>query len=61
MTYPSIYNLNGFEDRDAYLDSLRDEYGTEAVDMASSVLPESEDFDGLITMLEDMADSDDWF
>lgn len=49
----SVYELNGFDSREDYLDSLRDEYGAELVDALTSVLPESEDFDGLITELED--------
>jgi hypothetical protein len=51
----SIYTDNGFKDRNQYLDSLREDYG-EAVDLLTSVLPASEDFDGLLTALEDMAD-----
>jgi hypothetical protein len=51
----SIYTDNGFTDRNQYLDSLREDYG-EAVDLLASVLPASEDFDGLLTALEDMAD-----
>jgi len=51
----SIYTDNGFIDRNQYLDSLREDYG-EAVDLLTSVLPASEDFDGLLTALEDMAD-----
>jgi len=50
-----IYLANGFQDRDDYLDSLREDYG-DAVDLLTSVLPASEDFDGLVTALEDMAD-----
>jgi hypothetical protein len=52
-TNPSVYELNGFDDREDYLDSLREEYGAELVDALTSVLPPSEDFDGLITELED--------
>ena len=51
----NVYQLNGFLDRAEYLDSLRDEYGAELVDALTSVLPESEDFDGLISELEDNA------
>ena len=50
-----IYQQNGYKDREDYLDSLREDYG-EAVDILTSVLPPSEDFDGLITSLEDMND-----
>ena len=49
----SIYTDNGFADRDEYLNCLRDEYGT-AVDVLISILPPSEDFDGLVTTLEDL-------
>lgn len=48
----SIYTDNGYADREDYLHCLREEYG-EAVDLLISVLPASEDFDGLITSLED--------
>ena len=49
----TIYQQNGFDSRQDYLDSLRDEYGSDLVDALTSVLPQSEDFDGLITELED--------
>jgi hypothetical protein len=49
----SVYQQNGFEDREDYLESLKEEYGEELVDALTSVLPPSEDFDGLITELED--------
>ena len=48
-----IYQQNGYKDREDYLDSLREDYG-DAVDILTSILPPSEDFDGLITSLEDM-------
>lgn len=48
----SIYTDNGYADREDYLNNLREEYG-ELVDILTSVLPPSEDFDGLITELED--------
>lgn len=49
----SVYEQNGFDDREDYLDSLREEYGADLVDALTSVLPASEDFDGLIVELED--------
>ena len=49
----NVYQLNGFDNREDYLNSLREEYGEELVDALTSVLPASEDFDGLITELED--------
>ena len=54
-TSMTIYEQNGFKSREDYLDSLREDYG-DAVDILTSVLPSSEDFDGLITSLEDMID-----
>ena len=54
-TIMCIYQQNGYKDREDYLDSLREDYG-EAVDILTSVLPPSEDFDGLIISLEDMND-----
>ncbi len=51
----TINEQNGYRSREDYLDALREDYG-EAVDILISVLPASEDFDGLITALEDMAD-----
>jgi hypothetical protein len=49
----SVYQQNGFENREDYLDSLREEYGEDLVDALTSVLPASEDFDGLLIELED--------
>lgn len=55
----SIYTDNGFKDREDYLDSLREEYGG-LVDVLIGILPESEDFDGLVTELEDTMDSGEY-
>ena len=49
----SVYQQNGFANREEYLDSLKEEYGEELVDALTSVLPASEDFDGLLIELED--------
>ena len=49
----SIYTDNGFANRKEYLDSLREYYGAELVNTFITILPASEDFDGLITELED--------
>jgi hypothetical protein len=48
----TIYTDNGYADREEYLDMLREEYGP-LVDILITVLPASEDFDGLVTELED--------
>lgn len=52
----SIYTNNGYTDRAEYLDSLREEYGP-LVDILITVLPPEEDFDGLVTELEDAFES----
>jgi hypothetical protein len=53
------YIANGFANREEYLDSLREEYGG-LVDILTGILPESEDFDGLVTDLEDAMDSGEY-
>lgn len=52
----SIYTDNGYANREDYLNSLREEYGG-LVDVLITVLPPSEDFDGLISELDDAMDS----
>ena len=49
----SRYQGNGYKNRHEYLEYLRDEYGADRVDALLTVLPPSEDFDGLVTELED--------
>lgn len=48
----NVYEQNGFANRQEYLDSLAEEYGDMVYDVAD-LLGETEDFDGLITTLED--------
>ena len=50
------YTANGFKDRSAYLESLCEDYDRDTVYMLAGLLGSSEDFDGLITSLEDYAD-----
>lgn len=52
----NAYKNNGFENREEYLASLSEEYGSDVVEALSTMLPESEDFDGLISELECYAD-----
>jgi hypothetical protein len=52
----TVYTENGYANRKEYLNELRDEYGAELVNALITVLPSSEDFDGLLTMLEDALD-----
>jgi hypothetical protein len=52
----NVYQENGFTNRKEYLESLREDYGS-VVDTLTSVLPASEDFDGLLIALEDYEES----
>jgi hypothetical protein len=54
----SIYTDNGYENRADYLDTLREEYGEELVDILTGIMPASEDFDGLVIALEDYAETE---
>ena len=51
----SIYTDNGYENRKAYLLDLADEYGVPVHDvfMMAQLLGPSEDFDGLVSTLEE--------
>ena len=52
----TIYTENGYANRKEYLDELREECGSDRVNTLITVLPASEDFDGLVTELEDAMD-----
>lgn len=54
----NIYKENGYANRKEYLDELAEEYGVdnETVYTLASTLGKNEDFDGLISALEDMED-----
>ena len=49
----SRYQENGYKNRYEYLESLREQYGEEKVNALLTVLPPSEDFDGLVTELQE--------
>lgn len=53
---PNIYNENGYKNRVEYLESVAADYGVDyyTVECLADILGESEDFDGLISALEDM-------
>ena len=53
-----VYAAHGCKDRNGYLDSLADDRGIDrtAVGMIADILGPSEDFDGLLTELDDF----DW-
>ena len=56
----SVYTEQGYESRRDYLNSLADDYGIprETVYMAADLLGPPEDFDGLVTLLQDECDKE---
>ena len=54
----TIYQEHGFENRQAYLKDLADNLGVDmrTVEILAELLGPSEDFDGLVTSLEDYAE-----
>jgi len=57
----TIYEENGFTSRKEYLESLAEDYNMdyEDVEMLATTLGETEDFDGLLTALEDYCEG--WY
>lgn len=57
----TIYEENGFTSRKEYLQSLAEDYDMdyEDVEMLAATLGETEDFDGLLTALEDYCEG--WY
>jgi hypothetical protein len=57
----NAYIENGYKDRDDYLQCMSDDYGVpiEVVYSLADMLGENEDFDGLVSALED-AENMDW-
>jgi hypothetical protein len=49
------YQLNGYANRREYLESLCEEYPRDIVFALADLLGSSEDFDGLVTSLDDYA------
>ena len=51
----NIYEENGYESREAYLESLADDFGVSknTVTTLADMLGPNEDFDGLVCELED--------
>ena len=54
----NIYVKNGYKNRKDYLKNLAEEYGVDYVTvcMLAQTLGENEDFDGLISALDDVED-----
>ena len=52
----NVYTRNGYKNRREYLESLAKSYGVSYMEVygLASMLGENEDFDGLISALEDM-------
>lgn len=48
-----VYQDHGYDSRADYIEALVEEFDEELVVAAMAVLPPSEDFDGLVTELED--------
>lgn len=57
----SVYTENGYKSRAHYLVCMSEDYGVSlsVVRNLANLLGESEDFDGLITQIEDIADGFD--
>ena len=53
----NIYQREGYANREAYLQGLADNYGVDVlvVNTIADVLGETEDFDGLVTSVQDYA------
>lgn len=53
----SVYTDESYKNRRDYLESLAEDYGLDIDDvlLAASLLGPDEDFDGLVTTLEDMS------
>ena len=60
MDKDNAYIQNGYESRKHYLQCMSDDYGVpiEVVYSLADMLGESEDFDGLVSALEDAEDMD---
>jgi hypothetical protein len=61
MDENNVYIENGYESREYYLQCMSDDYGVpiEVVYSLADMLGENEDFDGLVSALED-AENMDW-
>lgn len=58
MAEQNVYQQNGYENRKAYLESLAEDYGVDVEDIiaVANVLGPNEDFDGLVSSLNDFTD-----
>jgi hypothetical protein len=60
MIIDNVYEMNGYADRQDYLDDLADNMGLDRsiVSALADMLGETEDFDGLVTSLQDINPED---
>ena len=58
-TTANPYTDNGYSSRADYLAQLCDEYPADVVHTLADLLGETEDFDGLVSMLEDYSETED--
>jgi hypothetical protein len=60
MIIDNVYEMNGYTDRQEYLDDLADNMGLDRsiVSALADMLGENEDFDGLVTSLQDINPED---
>jgi hypothetical protein len=60
MVIDNVYEMNGYADRQDYLDDLADNMGLDRsiVSALADMLGENEDFDGLVTSLQDINPED---
>lgn len=58
MSEERVYKQHGYEDRQDYLRNLAEDHGVDyaMVDALADLLGPSEDFDGLVSTVEDMAE-----
>ena len=61
MVIDNVYEMNGYADRQDYLDDLADNMGIDRsiVSALADMVGETEDFDGLVTGLQDFGGYDD--
>ena len=54
----NVYERNGYDNRKHYLECLAEDYGVDkaVVFEMASILGQNEDFDGLVTDIQDYAD-----
>ena len=62
----NVYQMNGYESRKDYLEQLADNMGVDRKNVfaLADLLGETEDFDGLVTALEDASNlscDDEWY